>query len=79
MMIASKKISIMWFKKDLRLYDNEALSLAAANGFTVGLFETMGSYYISGSHKDAFAFILMIIVLLIKPTGFFGVSVKMKA
>jgi branched-subunit amino acid ABC-type transport system permease component len=39
----------------------------------------MGSYYISGSHKDAFAFILMILVLLIKPTGFFGVSVKMKA
>ena len=31
------KISIMWFK-DLRLYDNEALSSAAANGFTVGLF-----------------------------------------
>ena len=38
MNIASKKISIMWFKKDLRLYDNEALSSAAANGFTVGLF-----------------------------------------
>ena len=38
MMIASKKISVMWFKKDLRLYDNEALSSAAANGFTVGLF-----------------------------------------
>jgi branched-chain amino acid transport system permease protein len=52
---------------------------AIVGGFTVGLFETMGSYYISGSHKDAFAFILMIIVLMIKPTGFFGVSVKMKA
>ena len=38
MMIAPKKISVMWFKKDLRLYDNEALSSAAANGFTVGLF-----------------------------------------
>ena len=34
----TKKISIIWFKKDLRLYDNEALSSAAANGFTVGLF-----------------------------------------
>ena len=29
MMIASKKISVIWFKKDLRLYDNEALSSAA--------------------------------------------------
>ena len=38
MNIAPKKISIIWFKKDLRLYDNEALSSAAANGFTVGLF-----------------------------------------
>ena len=36
---------------------------AIVGGFTVGLFETMGSYYISGSHKDAFAFILMILVL----------------
>ena len=35
---APKKINIMWFKKDLRLYDNEALSSAAANGFTIGLF-----------------------------------------
>ena len=38
MNIAPIKISIIWFKKDLRLYDNEALSSAAANGFTVGLF-----------------------------------------
>ena len=38
MNIAPKKISIIWFKKDLRLYDNEALSSAATNGFTVGLF-----------------------------------------
>ncbi len=38
MKIASKKISIMWFKKDLRLYDNEALCAAAENGFTIGLF-----------------------------------------
>ena len=31
------------------------------------------------SPKDLYAFLLMIIVLMIKPTGFFGVQVKMKA
>ena len=52
---------------------------AIVGGFTVGLFETASSFYISGSHKDLYAFLLMIIVLMIKPTGFFGVQVKMKA
>ena len=52
---------------------------AIIGGFIVGLFETACAYYISGSHKDAYAFLLMIIVLLIKPTGFFGTQVKMKA
>ena len=52
---------------------------AIVGGFTVGLFETSCAFFISGSHKDAYAFLLMIVVLLIKPTGFFGVQVKMKA
>ena len=52
---------------------------AIIGGFTVGLFETACAFFISGSHKDAYAFLLMIVVLLIKPTGFFGVQVKMKA
>ena len=52
---------------------------AIVGGFTVGLFETACSFFISGSHKDAYAFLLMVVVLLIKPTGFFGVQVKMKA
>jgi branched-chain amino acid transport system permease protein len=52
---------------------------AIVGGFTVGIFETASSFYISGSHKDLYAFLLMIVVLMIKPTGFFGVQVKMKA
>jgi len=52
---------------------------AIVGGFTVGMFETMCSFYISGSHKDLYAFLLMIIVLMIKPTGFFGKQIKMKA
>ena len=56
-----------------------SLPCAIVGGFTVGLFETSCAFFISGSHKDAYAFLLMIVVLLIKPTGFFGVQVKMKA
>lgn len=52
---------------------------AIVGGFTVGMFETMCSFYISGSHKDLYAFLLMIIVLMIKPNGFFGKQIKMKA
>ena len=52
---------------------------AIIGGFTVGLLKPQRAFFISGSHKDAYAFLLMIVVLLIKPTGFFGVQVKMKA
>ena len=52
---------------------------AIVGGFTVGLFETACSFFISGSHKDAYAFLLMVVVLLIKPTGFFGVQGNLDA
>ena len=38
---------------------------AIVGGFTVGIFETASSFYISGSHKDLYAFLLMIVVLMI--------------
>ncbi len=52
---------------------------AVLGGLTVGVFETFGAAYISGSHKDIYAFLLLIIVLLVKPTGFLGVLAKVKA
>ena len=61
------------------LWNHYEMWSAIVGGFTVGLFETSCAFFISGSHKDAYAFLLMIVVLLIKPTGFFGVQVKMKA
>ena len=68
------KQSKQWYREQLQ-YGLEDY----VGGFTVGLFETACTFFISGSHKDAYAFLLMIVVLLIKPTGFFGVQVKMKA
>ncbi len=45
---------------------------ATAAGFLLGLLESMGAGYVSSGLKDAFAFLILIAVLLIKPTGLFG-------
>jgi branched-chain amino acid transport system permease protein len=45
---------------------------AFAGGLIVGLAESFASGYIGGTYRDAFAFIILIIILIIKPTGLFG-------
>ena len=52
---------------------------AIVGGLMVGLFETLGATYISGSHKDIYAFLLLIFVLMVRPTGMFGTLAKVKA
>ena len=52
---------------------------AILGGLLVGVFETLGAGYISGSHKDIYAFILLIFVLLVRPTGLLGTLAKVKA
>lgn len=52
---------------------------AILGGLTVGIAETMGAGYISGSHKDIYAFMLLILVLMIRPSGFLGKIYKAKA
>ncbi|MDE0306997.1 MAG: branched-chain amino acid ABC transporter permease [Albidovulum sp.] len=52
---------------------------AILGGLMVGIFETLGAGYISGSHKDIYAFLLLIAVLVIRPTGLFGQLAKSKA
>jgi branched-chain amino acid transport system permease protein len=41
-------------------------------GVILGLIESLGSAYIASGYKDAFAFILLIIVLIFKPKGLLG-------
>jgi branched-chain amino acid transport system permease protein len=52
---------------------------AILGGLLVGVFESLGAGYVSGTYKDIYAFILLIVVLMVKPSGILGVEAKMKA
>ena len=52
---------------------------AIIGGIMVGIFENLGAAYISPSHKDIYAFLLLILVLTIRPSGLFGIEAKVKA
>lgn len=45
---------------------------AMLGGFMLGLIENFGASYISSAYKDAFAFLVLIITLIIRPSGLFG-------
>ena len=67
---------------------------AILGGLMVGVVESVGpdlcelgfetahlgrSQVCSGTYKDVYAFVLLIIVLMVKPSGLLGVAAKMKA
>ena len=52
---------------------------AIVGGFALGVVETFGAAYISVPFKDAFAFLVLILFLAIKPSGIFGERVAEKA
>ena len=45
---------------------------AALGGLILGLAESLGSVFISSGLRNVYGFVLLIIILLIKPTGLFG-------
>ena len=52
---------------------------AVLGGLLVGVVESLGAGYLSGNYKDIYAFVLLIAVLMIRPSGLLGVMVKVKA
>jgi branched-chain amino acid transport system permease protein len=47
---------------------------AILGGVVLGMAEVLGAAYISSEYKDAIAFVMLILVLILKPTGFMGIE-----
>ena len=52
---------------------------AIVGALLLGVLETLVSAYVSSSLRDFFSFALLIVLLLVKPSGLFGVDVQDKA
>jgi branched-chain amino acid transport system permease protein len=51
---------------------------AMVGGILLGIIETLGKAYISSQVADAIVFAVLIVVLLVKPTGLFGKNIQEK-
>ena len=45
---------------------------AMVGGFLIGIAETLYAAYVSSSSKDAIAFVILILILIVRPSGLFG-------
>jgi branched-chain amino acid transport system permease protein len=52
---------------------------AIVGGLTLGIVETYGAAYISVPYKDAFAFLVLLVFLMVRPEGVFGEKIAEKA
>ena len=52
---------------------------AIVGGLALGVIETFGAAYVSVPYKDAFAFLVLFVFLLVRPQGIFGERISEKA
>ena len=51
---------------------------AALGGLVLGLAEAMAAGYISSAYEDVFAFGVLVLILILRPSGLLGKAVKQK-
>jgi branched-chain amino acid transport system permease protein len=51
---------------------------AYLGGYLIGMLETIGAAYISSNYKDGIAFVLLVLVLLFRPSGLLGKGTQEK-
>ena len=51
---------------------------AMVGGILLGVIEAMGAAYLSFAWKDAIAFLVLILILIVRPTGLLGERVAEK-
>lgn len=47
---------------------------AVAGGIALGLLESLTAGYVSSAYKDAAAFVVVLLILVVRPRGIFGVA-----
>jgi branched-chain amino acid transport system permease protein len=47
-------------------------------GLLLGVIETLVTGYLSSTYRDAIAFVILVVILLYRPTGLFGASTTEK-
>jgi len=51
---------------------------AMVGGLLLGVIETLVTGYLSSTYRDAIAFVILVVILLYRPTGLFGASTTEK-
>lgn len=52
---------------------------AIVGGLFIGIVESFAAYHISVPYKDAYAFLMLFVILIVRPQGFFGEKISEKA
>ena len=67
---------LLFFTGGIESYDNPFMKIFA--GIFVGVVNNLGAWFFSGAWQETIAFIVLLIVLIIKKDGFFSVNLRLE-